>query len=207
MRLNFFMVLILVSSTVSASDSLSFTKTEMVYGRKDGMALTMTVLKPIKNTNGKAIVSVLSGNWVSSERMRQNFPERAQLYIDAGYTVFGVMVGCQPRYTIPDEIIDLKRAVRFIRFNAKEYGIDANKIGITGSSSGGHLSLMIATANETENSKSNDPVDKVSSRVQAVAVFYGAAGFIKFAFIASKANKLFFFFFRILANIKTAIIA
>mgnify|MGYP003460698163 FL=1 len=180
MRLNFFMVLILVSSTVSASDSLSFTKTEMVYGRKDGMALTMTVLKPIKNTNGKAIVSVLSGNWVSSERMRQNFPERTQLYIDAGYTVFGVMVGCQPRYTIPDEIIDLKRAVRFIRFNAKEYGIDANKIGITGSSSGGHLSLMIATANETENSKSNDPVDKVSSRVQAVAVFYPPTDFINY---------------------------
>jgi len=180
MCFKFLLILFFVSSIASASDSLSFSKTEIIYGRKDGMALTMTVLTPKQHSNGKAIISVLSGNWVSSERMREGFPERTQMYIDRGYTVFGVMVGCQPRYTIPDEIIDLKRAVRFIRYNAKEYGIDADKIGITGSSSGGHLSLMIATANETITPKSTDPVDKVSSRVQAAAVFYPPTDFINF---------------------------
>ena len=180
MRFNFFLVLVFISSTASASDSLNFSKAEVIYGRKDGMALTMTVLTPKQNSNGKAIISVLSGNWVSSERMREGFPERTQMYIDRGYTVFGVMVGCQPRYTIPDEITDLKRAVRFIRYNAKEYSIDADKIGITGSSSGGHLSLMIATADETVTPKSTDPVDKVSSRVQAAAVFYPPTDFINF---------------------------
>ncbi len=180
MRFNFLLILILVSSAAMASDSLNFSKAEIIYGRKDGMALTMTVLTPKQHSNGKAIISVLSGNWVSSERMREGFPERTQMYIDRGYTVFGVMVGCQPRYTIPDEITDLKRAVRFIRYNAKEYGIDANKIGITGSSSGGHLSLMIATADETVTPKSTDPVDKVSSRVQAAAVFYPPTDFVNF---------------------------
>jgi len=180
MCFKFLLILFFVSSIASASDSLSFSKTEIIYGRKDGMALTMTVLTPKQHSNGKAIISVLSGNWVSSERMREGFPERTQMYIDRGYTVFGVMVGCQPRYTIPDEIIDLKRAVRFIRYNAKEYAIDADKIGITGSSSGGHLSLMIATANETITPKSTDPVDKVSSRVQAAAVFYPPTDFINF---------------------------
>jgi len=136
---------------------------------------------PKHGSNGKGIISVLSGNWVSSDRMREGFPERSQMYIDRGYTVFGVMVSCQPRYAIPDEIVDLKRAVRFIRFNAKEYGIDANKIGITGSSSGGHLTLMIATADETvADPKSNDPVDKVSSRVQAAAAFYPPTDFINY---------------------------
>lgn len=168
------------SIQVSASDSLAFSKTEIIYGRKDGMALTMTMLKPAEKANGKAIISVLSGNWVSSDRMREGFPERTQMYIDKGYTVFGVMVSCQPRYAIPDEIADLKRAVRFIRYNAKEYGIDPDKIGITGSSSGGHLSLMIATADETVTAKSTDPVDKVSSRVQAAAVFYPPTDFINF---------------------------
>ena len=180
MRFNFFLILFIVSYTASASDSLNFSKAEVIYGRKDGMALTMTVLTPKQNSNGKAIISVLSGNWVSSERMREGFPERTQMYIDRGYTVFGVMVGCQPRYTIPDEITDLKRAVRFIRYNAKEYSIDADKIGITGSSSGGHLSLMIATSDETITPKSTDPVDKVSSRVQAAAVFYPPTDFINF---------------------------
>jgi acetyl esterase/lipase len=180
MRFNLFLILLLVTGTSSASDSLSFSKTEIIYGRKDGMALTMTVLAPKQNANGKAIISVLSGNWVSSERMREGFPEKTQMYIDHGYTVFGVMVGCQPRYAIPDEITDLKRAVRFIRYNAKSYGIDADRIGITGSSSGGHLSLMIATADETVTAKSTDPVDKVSSRVQAAAVFYPPTDFINF---------------------------
>ena len=112
--------------------------------------------------------------------MTEAFLIKSNLYLESGYTLFGVMVSSQPQFTIPDEIIDLKRAVRFIRFNAKEYGIDADKIGITGSSSGGHLSLMIATADETVNTKSADPVDKVSSRVQAAAVFYPPTDFINY---------------------------
>lgn len=180
MRYLFLIFSFVLSVSASAYDSLRFSKTEIIYGRKDGMALTMTMLTPKQNFNGKAIISVLSGNWVSSDRMREDFADKSQMYIDRGYTVFGVMLGCQPRYTIPDEIADLKRSVRFIRYNAKEYGIDADKIGITGSSSGGHLSLMIATANETVNLKSTDPVDKVSSRVQAAAVFYPPTDFINF---------------------------
>ncbi len=171
--------LILTSINVLGSDSLNFSKVEVIYGRKDGLALTMTVLTP-KNANGKAIISVLSGNWVSSERMMNLFNERSDIYLEKGYTLFGVMVGCQPRYAIPDEILDLKRAVRFIRYNAKNYAIDPNKIGITGSSSGGHLSLMIATADDITDSKSSDPIDKVSARVQAAAVFYPPTDFINY---------------------------
>lgn len=144
------------------------------------MALTMTMVSPTQRSNGRAIISVLSGNWVSSERMRLGFAERTQLYLERGYTVFGVMVGSQPRYTIPDEVSDLKRSVRFIRYNAKELGIDPGRIGITGSSSGGHLSLMIATADDVIDTKSFDPVDTVSSRVQAAAVFYPPTDFLNF---------------------------
>lgn len=171
--------LILTSINVLGSDSLNFSKAEVIYGRKDGMALTMTVLTP-KNANGKAIISVLSGNWISSERMVNLFNERSDMYLEKGYTLFGVMVGCQPRYAIPDEILDLKRAVRYIRYNAKSYVIDPDKIGITGSSSGGHLSLMITTADDITDSKSSDPVDKVSARVQAAAVFYPPTDFINY---------------------------
>ena len=168
------------SVCVIASDSTQFTKTEIIYGRKDGMALTMMMLKPKAKANGKAIISVLNGNWISSPRMMDMFLTKSDIYLDAGYTLFGVMVSSQPQYTIPDEIKDLKRAVRFVRYNAKEYGIDADHIGITGSSAGGHLSLMIATSDDDKNIKSNDPVDKVSARVQAVAVFYPPTDFINY---------------------------
>ncbi|MBK7558383.1 MAG: hypothetical protein IPI54_08910 [Chitinophagaceae bacterium] len=75
MRYFFWLILVFVSGSVLASDSLNFTSKEVIYGRKDGMALTMTVLTPKDKPNGKAIISVLSGNWISSERMRNRFPE------------------------------------------------------------------------------------------------------------------------------------
>lgn len=180
--IRFFIMLafILSASVVSASDSLNFSKTEIIYGRKDGMALTMMMLKPSQKANGRAVISVLSGNWVSSQRMMDAFLVKSNLYLESGYTLFGVMVSSQPQYSIPDEIADLKRAVRFIRYNAKQYGIDGDKIGITGSSSGGHLSLMIATADDPVNKSTTDPVDKVSGRVQAAAVFYPPTDFINF---------------------------
>lgn len=177
------LILLLVSLSglaVTAQDSIKYEKTELIYGRKDGMALTMLMHAPKQQANGKAIIYVLSGNWVSSERMLDAFPKASALYIEAGYTVFGVMVGCQPRYAIPDEIIDLKRAVRFVRYHAKKYGIDPDHIGITGSSSGGHLSLMIATADDVADARSFDPVDKMSARVQAAAVFYPPTDFLNY---------------------------
>ncbi|MEO6540254.1 MAG: alpha/beta hydrolase, partial [Ferruginibacter sp.] len=180
MRYIIISLLIVLTLSAAAQDSLSPSKTEIIYGRKDGMALTMVMIQPELITNGKAIISVLSGNWVSSERTREAFLTRDNIYVKRGYTVFGVMVSSQPKYSILDEIADLKRAVRFIRYNAKDYSIDANKIGITGSSSGGHLSLMIATADDIINARSTDPVDKVSSRVQAAAVFFPPTDFINY---------------------------
>ena len=180
MRFKLLFVFLISSCSLLAADSLSFTKTEVIYGRKDGMALTMMMLKPAGKVNGKGIISVLNGNWISSPRMMETFLTKSDLYLEKGYTLFGVMVSSQPQYTIPDEISDLKRAVRFVRYNAKEYGIDPDHIGITGSSAGGHLSLMIATSDDVKDTKSKDPVDKVSARVQAVAVFYPPTDFINY---------------------------
>jgi acetyl esterase/lipase len=161
-----------------AQDTLNYTKTEIIYGRKDGMALTMLRLAPNKSTNAKAVISVVSGNWVSSYNYANNLVNRAKVYTDKGYNIFVVMHGSQPRYTIPDEVTDLKRAVRFIRYNAKEYHIDPSHIGITGASSGGHLSLMVGLTDDKIDAASKDPVDNVSSRVQAVAVFYPPTDFL-----------------------------
>lgn len=180
MKRNFlyFFVLLFGSQVASAQDSLTYTSTEIIYGRKDGMALTMLKLTPKKNSRKKAVISVVSGNWISSYNYANNFVNRAKLMLDHGYTIFAVMHGSQPRYTIPDELGDLKRAVRFIRYNAREYNIDPKYIGITGASSGGHLSLMTGLADDKVDSASKDPVNLVSARVQAVAVFYPPTDFL-----------------------------
>jgi dipeptidyl aminopeptidase/acylaminoacyl peptidase len=66
----------------------------------------------------------------------------------------------------------MHRAVRFIRHNAKEYKIDPDRLGIVGASAGGHLSLMIGTSGKMGDPKAKDPVDRESSKVQAVACFF-----------------------------------
>jgi acetyl esterase/lipase len=164
---------------VGAQNNHSFR--EIIYGRKDGTALTMLELRPNGKSNGKAIIRVIAGNWVSSYEWASS-PDMLEgsktLYTDRGYTVFEVVVGSQPRYAIPDEINDVKRAVRYIRYNAKQLGIDPNHIGIEGSSAGGNLSLAVATADDKIDTASKDPVDHVSSRVQAVAVLYPPTDFL-----------------------------
>ena len=172
-------ILILFSGLVStAQDTANYTVTELVYGRKDGMALMMTKLTPREHAKGRAIVSVVSGNWASSYTMTGNFIRRAVSFINSGYTVFLVNHSSQPRYTISEAEDDIRRAIRFIRYNATSYGIDPDHIGITGSSSGGHLSLLAALLDDNIKTDARDPVDKVSSRVQAAAVFFPPVDFL-----------------------------
>ncbi|HLO82717.1 MAG TPA: alpha/beta hydrolase [Chitinophagaceae bacterium] len=155
----------------------SFPQQELVYGRKDGMGLLMTQIKPKVKANGKTVIRVLAGSWFSSPAWVERSVYYTRRYLEKGYTVFMVAVGSQPRFAIPDEIEDLKRAVRYIRYNAKQLGVEPDKIGIEGGSAGGHLSLCIATADDKIDANAADPVDRVSSRVQAVAVLFPPTDF------------------------------
>jgi acetyl esterase/lipase len=163
---------------------------EIVYGRKDGMGLLMVWVKPKVKSNGKAIISVRSGNWVSGYNGIEILPGGIEQYLAKGFSVFAVFHGSQPRYSIPDEVEDLKRAVRYIRYNAGKFGIDAKHIGITGGSSGGNLSLLVATADDKINATSNDPVDRVSSRVQAIAVLFPPTDFMNWGTIGNIINAV-----------------
>ena len=97
-----------------------------------------------------------------------------------GYTVFAVVHGSQPRYTIPEVVADMNRAVRFIRYHAERLKIDPDRIGITGGSAGGHLSLMQGTAGNRGQPDAKDPIDRTSSRVQAVACFFPPTDFLNY---------------------------
>ena len=153
-------------------------KRDVIYGRKFGTALTMDVFTPNENANGAGIIAVVSGGWFSSTDHIS--PPLYAPFLKRGYTVFAVVHGSQPKYTIPEIVEDMHRAVRFIRHNAKEYKIDPDRLGITGGSAGGHLSLMIGTAGTAGDPKAKDPVDRESSKVQAVACFFPPTDFLNY---------------------------
>lgn len=180
------LVMFIFVVTVAAQDSSSYTTSEIIYGRKDGMALTFIKLTPKKNGKGKAILSLVSGNWISNFSMAGRYILKSIYLVNSGFTVFFIIHSSQPRYAINDEVEDIKRAVRFIRYNAKNYGVDAEHIGIAGSSSGGHLALVSALSDDKIKVNAIDPIDKNSSRIQAVAVFFPPTDFANWG--GSKSN-------------------
>ena len=150
---------------------------DVIYGRKYGTALTMDVFQP-ENPKGIGLIFVVSGGWFSSHAAIS--PAFVTPFLDRGYTVFAVVHGSQPKFTIPEIISDMHRATRFIRHHAEDYSIDPNQIGIFGASAGGHLSLMQGVAGTKADPNPKDVVDRESSRVQAVACFFPPTDFLNY---------------------------
>lgn len=163
---------------IAAADPNYTRQEDVIYGRKFGTALTLDVFTPQGPTNGAGIIMVVSGGWASShEGVNSEF---FQSVLDRGYTVFAVVHGSFPKFTVLEAISDLQRAVRYIRYRAADFKIDPQRIGIMGASAGGHLSLMQGMAGTVGNPEATNPVDRESSRVQAVACFYPPTDFLNY---------------------------
>src|SRR6185295_3322229 len=123
--------------SASAQDTPAFNRTEdVIYGRKPGVALTLDVIQPVKTNNGFGICYMVSGGWFSSHEAVN--PKSYAAFLERGYTVFAIVHGSQPKYTIPEITEDIHRAIRFVRHNAKQWGVNPDKLGISGGSAGGH---------------------------------------------------------------------
>ena len=156
-----------------------YTATEdVVYGQKSGMGLTLDILQPEKDAKGIGIVLVSSGSWKSSKsNLSEDVTEKRKDHwgmglLHNGYTVFVVRHGTGPRFQVPEMIDDIRRSVRFIRLHAADYNIDPDHLGITSGSSGGHLALMVGMTGDDGNPDSKDPVERVSSRTQAIVSWF-----------------------------------
>lgn len=159
---------------------------DVVYGYKDGLGLTLDVLIPETKPKNIGVIFIVSGSWksrknaVREDEERQRRQHWAQGLLNGGYTLFLVRHGSSPRYFVSEMPNDIRRAVRFIRLHAKDYGIDPNRIGISGASSGGHLALMAALAAADGSPDAKDPVERISSRVQAIVAWFPPTDMLNF---------------------------
>lgn len=143
--------------------------TGVVYGQRDGQDLTLQIHRP-NSPNGLGILLMVSGKWKSSPNKCR--PWLAAPLLRQGFTVFAISHISQPTVSIPDTVQDMNRAVRYVRHHAADYGVDPSRLGVTGGSSGGHLSLMLATRGGPGDPSAPDLIDRESSAVQAVAAFF-----------------------------------
>ena len=141
----------------------------MVYGHKDGLALTFDVHRPAQ-PNGAGVIAIVSGGWQSSVEMSRLIVDGylSPLLNEKGFTIFGVRHGSSPRYPMSVIVSDVRRAVRFIRQHTGEYGVDPNRIGLYGGSVGGQLGM---TADSGDPSAS-EAVLRESSRVADVVAYF-----------------------------------
>ena len=146
----------------------------VVIGMVSGLALTMDVHYP-ESPNGYGIVFIAGSGFTRSlsydaRPLTESFQRYGTPILDAGYTVFALNHRATPRFKYPDPVLDVQRAVRFIRFNAKQYGISADAIGATGHSSGGQLAALLGVLDGAGDNEDPDPVNKVSAKVQSVVL-------------------------------------
>src|SRR5262245_30824378 len=153
--------MLILAAPASAQEANYTRIDDVIYGRKHGMALTMDIFSPKEKANGKGVIFCVSGGWVSN-KPGSGVSGYFKAFLDRGYVVFAVVHGSQPKFTIPEVLEDMHRAVRFIRHNAKKYNVDPEKLGIAGGSAGGHLSLMQGCAPKPGNPGASDPIERES---------------------------------------------
>lgn len=117
---------------------------DVIYMKSGGAAFTMDVLKP-ETPNKAAVVYLVSGGWVSDHSMiGRREADIEKVFVNAGFTVFEVVHGAQPKFKVLEIVEQVRTAIRFVHAHAADYGIDTNRVGVVGFSSGAHLALMIA---------------------------------------------------------------
>lgn len=171
--LSVILVFLLLPSGAQAQEDIALVQIvpDVIYGHKSGMALTFDVFKPA-NANGAAVLRMVSGGWRSRWQPPETAVDRFRALLLKGVTVVSVRHGSSPKFNIPEALADVRRAVRYVRLHAGRFGIDPDRMGVWGSSAGGHLSLLLGTTSDTGDQDAEDEVDRTSNRVAAVVAYY-----------------------------------
>ena len=146
------------------------------YCTAAGKPLLMDVFVPRQRIRPltPAVLWLHGGGW---ERGDKNGSSGARFLASAGFVAASIYYRLSGEATFPADIEDCKCAIRYLRANASAYGIDPSRIGVAGASSGGHLAMLVGTADEKAGLEGSGGWPMVSSRVKAVVSYYGPSDF------------------------------
>lgn len=165
----FVVLAVLVSGLAGAQPVLL---KDIVYGKAGDVELKLDLAKPAASDGPvPALVFIHGGGWQEGDK--SGFEQPIRQFAAAGYVAASVGYRLAPKYPWPAQIEDVKCAVRYLRANAAEYGIDPDKIGAIGHSAGGHLSLLLGLMNPEDGFEGEGGNAGVSSKVQAVVNLCG----------------------------------
>ncbi len=110
---------------------------------------------------------------------------RSKVFLKDGYAAASINYRLSQHGTFPAQIEDCKTAIRYLRANAKKYNIDPERIGVWGSSAGGHLVALLGTTSDIKGFDKGANLH-ISSKVQAVCDFFGPTDFTKMSDFESR---------------------
>jgi acetyl esterase/lipase len=145
------------------------------YARVGGRTLRLDVSVPTAPVpdgarRRPAIMQIHGGAWVLGDKREQGLPLLGHLAAQ-GWVGFNVNYRLSPTVDVAEQVVDLKRALAWIKEHADEYGVDPDFVCVTGGSAGGHLTAMVAlTANDPRYQPGFEPAD---TSVAAAVPFYG----------------------------------
>jgi acetyl esterase/lipase len=145
------------------------------YARVGALDLRLDVYRHRSCPSGcPTLLQVHGGAWVVGSKNEQGVPLMVHL-ASRGWVCVSADYRLSPRATFPDHLVDLKRAVRWIREHGAEYGADPDFLVVTGGSAGGHLAALLAlTANDPEYQPGFEHAD---TAVRGCVAFYGVYDF------------------------------
>lgn len=144
-------------------------------------------MQPFMVHNAKACVIVCPGGGYRNKSVDHEGVQIAKWLNSVGVSAFVLDYRLAP-YKHPVPVIDAKRAVRYARYMASEYGYDKDKIGIMGFSAGGHLAGSAGTFSGDFGYEPQDEIDKESSRPDFMVLCYPVISCCEYAHRGSFEN-------------------
>lgn len=154
-------------------------KRDIEYGKGGEKSLKLDIIQPKKKPEKPmpVLVFIHGGGWRGGNKnsgVRKLMPFARQ-----GYFCATIDYRLSHEAKFPAQIEDCKCAIRFLRSKAKEYNLDADRIGVWGSSAGGHLVALLGTSGGVKELEGKGGHEEFSSAVQAVCDWYGPTDLVK----------------------------
>lgn len=137
------------------------------------------------------VIFVHGGGWAKGDKVHERSDNIGQVLVAEGYAVASINYRLAPegqgsylgnlKASFPQNVQDVKSAVRFLRKHADHYGLDPDRIALMGASAGAHLAVLAAYAPPgTKLEPTDDGLGDVPSKVQAVVGLYGVYDWASF---------------------------
>lgn len=143
------------------------------FGDRD---LHLDIFSPKKKGKYPALIMVHGGGWRAGDKALQ--VPLAQKLAAKGMVTICVEYQLLQEAKYPAAVFNIKSAIRWMRANADQYGIDVDKIAVSGCSAGGQLALLVGLTNGVEAMEGNQGNSGFSSKVQAIIDLDGVVDFM-----------------------------